>query len=275
MTQQTPQSATAQPEPELTGVRNFRDVGGLATTDGRRVARGRLYRSGHLAHATDQDAAFLSTLGLHTILDFRNSSDIALEGPDVGLDGVRNVNMPLSDPAAGADFWMSVREGDLETLHAALGDGRGERRMIGAYRALILERTAEHGRMLELIADAGSVPVLLHCAAGKDRAGTSVAIILLALGVRRDEIEADYLLSNDAHRRYRVQRAAHAEPATTPEVMALLSPLFEARIDYLTAAFDTIEERWGSADRYLADGLGLSDERRARLRALLLEEHSG
>ncbi|PWI41587.1 tyrosine-protein phosphatase [Streptomyces sp. ICBB 8177] len=275
MTQQTPQSVTAQPEPELTGVRNFRDVGGLATTDGRRVARGRLYRSGHLAHATEQDAACLSALGLHTILDFRNSSDIALEGPDVSLDGVRNLNMPLSDPAAGADFWLSVREGDLETLHAALGDGRGERRMIGAYRSLVLERTAEHGRMLELIADSAAVPVLLHCAAGKDRAGTSMAIILLALGVRRDEIEADYLLSNDAHRRYRVQRAAHAEPATTPEVMALLSPLFEARIEYLTAAFDTIEERWGSADRYLADGLGLSDERRERLRALLLEDRNG
>ncbi len=94
MTQQVPST-----EPELGGVRNFRDVGGLPTVDGRRVAHGRLFRSGHLAHATDEDAAFLASLGLHTIFDFRNAADIGLEGPDVELPGVRNVNIPLSDPA--------------------------------------------------------------------------------------------------------------------------------------------------------------------------------
>ncbi len=48
-------------EPELAGVRNFRDVGGLPTVDGLRVRYGRLFRSGHLAHATEEDAAFLSS----------------------------------------------------------------------------------------------------------------------------------------------------------------------------------------------------------------------
>src|SRR5437868_13090273 len=83
-------------EPELTGVRNFRDVGGLPTADGRRVRYGVLFRSGHLAHATEDDAAFLSSLGLHTIFDFRNAADQKLEGPDVDLPGVTNVNLPLS-----------------------------------------------------------------------------------------------------------------------------------------------------------------------------------
>lgn len=273
MTQQTPQTATPQqhPDPELTGVRNFRDVGGAATEDGRRVRLGRLYRSGHLAHATGEDAAFLASLGLHTIFDFRNSSDIALEGPDVELPGVRNVHMPLSDPAAGADFWGVVRDGDLPALRRALGDGKGAARMVQAYRELILERTAEHGRLLEMLAD-HSVPALLHCAAGKDRAGTSIAVVLLALGVDREAIEADYMLSNDLHRRYRVQRGEHAEPAAVPEVMELLSPLFEARVEYLAAAFETIDAHWGSTERYLAEGLGLTAQRRERLRDLFLEE---
>ena len=83
--------AAAPAEPQLTGVRNFRDVGGLPTVDGRRIRHGRLYRSGHLAHATPEDTEFLRGLGLHTIFDFRNSSDIALEGPDVELPGVRNL----------------------------------------------------------------------------------------------------------------------------------------------------------------------------------------
>lgn len=273
MTQQTPQTASAPDEPELTGVRNFRDVGGLSTADGRRVRRGRLFRSGHLAHTTDDDAAFLAALGLHTVFDFRNASDIALEGPDVSLEGVRNVNMPLSDPAAGAGFWKIVRNGDLDALRTALGDGRAAASMTRSYRTLILERTAEHSRLLEELAGE-SVPALLHCAAGKDRAGTAIVIVLLALGVRREEIEADYLLSNDRHRRYRIQRGTHAEPATSPEVTELLGPLFEARSAYLDAAFTAIEERWGTVERYLTEGLGLTAERRERLRALLLEDDS-
>lgn len=269
VTQQTPR--TASDEPVLDGVRNFRDVGGLPTSDGRRIRYGRLYRSGHLAHASESDATFLASLGLHTIFDFRNASDIQLEGPDVALPGVRNVNLPLSDPAAGGEFWGIVRHGDLEALRSVLGDGQAARRMRASYRELILDRTAEHGRMLELLTEQESVPALLHCAAGKDRAGTAIAIILLALGAERDAIERDYLESNALHRRYRVWRGADAEPATAPEVMELLSPLFEARAEYLATAFDTIDGHWGSADRYLAEALGLTDTRRERLRRLLLE----
>jgi len=275
VTQHMPQTAMPRPEPELVGVRNFRDVGGLPTADGRRLRRGRLYRSGHLAHATEDDAFFLASLSLHTIFDFRNSTDIAIEGLDVDLPGVRNVNMPLSDPAAGADFWTTVRDGDLPALRDALGDGQGVDRMVAAYRALIQERTAEHGRLLRLIAEEESVPVLLHCAAGKDRAGTSIAVVLLALGVDRAAIEEDYLLSNDLHRRYRITRGPDANPVAVPEVMELISPLFEARVEYLAAAFDTIDEAWGSTDRYLAEGLGCTAEHLERLRALLLEDCEG
>jgi protein-tyrosine phosphatase len=269
VTQQTPPTTSA--EPRLDGVRNFRDVGGLPTSDGHRIRYGRLYRSGHLAHASESDATFLASLGLHSVFDFRNASDMKLEGPDVALPGVRNVNIPLSDPAAGTEFWSIVRYGDMDALRSVLGDGKATRRMTGSYRQLILDRTAEHCRMLELLVEQESLPALLHCAAGKDRAGTAIAIILLAVGVEREAIEKDYLKSNAEHRRYRVQRGADAEPATTPEVMELLSPLFEARAEYLATAFETIEERWGSVDRYLTEGLGCSDNRRERLRALLLK----
>jgi len=272
VTQQLPQTAARHPEPELVGVRNFRDVGGLPTTDGLRVGHGRLFRSGHLAHATEDDTAFLATLGLDTVFDFRNAADIKLEGPDVTLPGVRNVSMPLSDPAEGAEFWVTVRRGDLPALRTALGGGMGHQRMTNAYRQLILERTAEHTRLLEMLAEQEAVPTLLHCAAGKDRAGTSVAVVLLAIGVERDAIEHDYLESNATHRRYRIQRVAAVEPAAHPEVSELLSPLFEARAAYLAAAFDAIAERWGSTDRYLTEGLGCTPERRDRLRALLLED---
>ncbi|MGW2570674.1 tyrosine-protein phosphatase [Streptomyces sp. NPDC001537] len=265
MTQQIPST-----EPELAGVRNFREVGGLPTVDGRRVRHGVLFRSGHLAHATEEDAEFLSSLGLHTIFDFRNAADHKLEGPDVELPGVRNVNLPLSDPADGAGFWKMVREGEIEQLRELLGDGKAANRMIVSYRRIIKERTAEHARVLRSLAD-DSVPALMHCAAGKDRAGLSIAVTLLALGVEREAIVADYLESNAKHRRYKVRRSSSSAAAYSPEVMELLSPLFEARVEYLAAAFETIEGTWGDVDTYLEQGLGLTPELRALLRERLLD----
>ncbi|MDK1342645.1 tyrosine-protein phosphatase [Streptomyces sp. 378] len=265
MTQQVPST-----EPELAGVRNFRDVGGLPTVDGRRVRHGVLFRSGHLAHATGEDAAFLTTLGLHTIFDFRNAADQKLEGPDVELPGVRNVNLPLSDPADGAEFWKMVRDGDLDQLRAILADGKGADRMIASYRMIVKERTGEHSRVLHALAQ-DSVPALMHCAAGKDRAGLSVAVTLLAVGVEREAIVEDYLKSNAKHRRYKVHRSSSVASAYSPEVMELLSPLFDARAEYLQTAFDTIEETWGGVDAYLEKGLRLSPETRERLRERLLD----
>ncbi|WP_435193242.1 tyrosine-protein phosphatase [Streptomyces sp. NRRL F-5630] len=257
-------------EPALSAVRNFRDVGGLPTRDGRRTRTGVLFRSGHLAHATEADAAYLAGLGLHSVFDFRNAADRALEGPDVELPGVRNVHLPLNDPAEGAEFWRIVRDGEVEQLRAALGEGRGAARMEASYRRLIKERTAEHGRLLRAIAE-DSVPALLHCAAGKDRAGTSVALVLLAVGVEEAAIEEDYLKSNARHRRYRVSRGEDAAPPTDPEIAGLLDPLFAARASYLHAALETIDSHWGGRDRYFGEVLGLDDALRERLRERLVE----
>ncbi|MEU1709313.1 tyrosine-protein phosphatase [Streptomyces sp. NPDC005706] len=265
MTQQVPST-----EPDLAGVRNFRDVGGLPTEDGRRVRSGVLFRSGHLAHATDEDAAFLGSLGLHTVFDFRNAADQKLEGPDVALPGVRNVNLPLSDPADGAEFWKMVRDGDLDQLRGILADGKAAARMVASYRTIVTERTAEHSRVLHALAE-DSVPALMHCAAGKDRAGISIAVTLLAVGVERDAIVADYLESNAKHRRYKVRRNGSPDSAYTPEVMDLLSPLFDARAEYLQAAFGSIEATWGGLDAYFEQGLGLTSRTRERLRERLLD----
>jgi len=269
VTQQVPQVPPT--ETALTGVRNFRDVGGLPTADGRRTAFGRLYRSGHLAHATAEDALLLGGLGLHTVFDFRNSADHKLDGYDIELAGVRNVSIPLSDPADGAEFWRLVRDGNIGQLRSILANGKGTERMITMYRSTIVDRTAEHSRVLHALAE-DSMPALMHCAAGKDRAGLSIAVSLLAVGVEREAIEADYLKSDDPHRRYKVKRSDMSETGMSAEVMELLNPLFGAQTEYLAAAFAAIDETWGTTDRYLAEGLKVSRETRERLRERLLDQ---
>ncbi len=94
---------------------------------------------------------------------------------------------------------------------------------------------------------------------------------LLALGVEREAIVADYLESNAKHRRYKVYRNGSSADAYSPEVMELLSPLFEARAEYLAAALETVEETWGDADAYLEKGLRITPAVRERLRDRLLD----
>ncbi|NJP74923.1 tyrosine-protein phosphatase, partial [Streptomyces sp. C1-2] len=87
----------------------------------------------------------------------------------------------------------------------------------------------------------------------------------------RDAILTDYLESNAKHRRYKVRRTASSPDAHSPEVMELITPLFDARAEYLQAAFAAIEETWGGVDAYLEQGLGVTPEVRARLRDHLLD----
>ena len=159
----------------------------------------------------------------------------------------------------------------MAQLRAALSDGQAVQRMTAFYRTLIRDRTAEHSRVLHSLAD-DTVPALMHCAAGKDRAGLSIAVTLLAVGVDRDAIEADYLTSNSPHRRYKMYRAEGAEGGLSPEVRELLAPFFDARSEYLAAAYDTITETWGGVEAYLKEGLKLTPETRERLRRRLLTD---
>ncbi|NJQ16145.1 tyrosine-protein phosphatase [Streptomyces bohaiensis] len=255
-------------EPVLTGVRNFRDLAGLPARDGRRVRPGRLFRSGHLARATEQDRAFLAGLGLRTVFDLRNDADRALEGLDVALPGVRSRHVPLTGDRDGAEFWTLVRRGDLPRLHAAFGEGRAAALMARTYREVVRERAAELGAVLRGLAS--GAPALVHCSAGKDRAGLTVALALLVAGVEPGAVEDDYLLSGAPHRRYPVARATDAAEGMSPEVDALLAPLFDARGAYLRAAWEEIDAGWGSLDRYVTGALGLSAAERDALAEALL-----
>ncbi|GHH58904.1 protein-tyrosine-phosphatase [Kitasatospora indigofera] len=258
--------------PVLTGVRNFRDVGGLPAADGRAVRYGLLFRSGHLAHATPEDVAALAGLGLRSVIDLRGTADLRAERRDVPVPGSTHRSIALTDPAAGAKFHGLLREGDLATLRSSLGDGGGEARMIAAYRDRVVTRTGEHALILRLLAEPDGLPALVHCSAGKDRAGWAIAVVLLALGVPEEAILADYLASNGPAQAYRFRRADGTVPEPGSELWTLLRPVFEARPEYLRAAWDSVREHWSSPEAYLREGLGLTAEGRGRLRELLLTE---
>jgi len=116
----------------------------------------------------------------------------------------------------------------------------------------------------------GRLPLLQHCTSGKDRAGWMTAIVLTALGVPRELVLRDYLLSNDYHRaghdRLRLdllKTGIMADPG-------LLRPVLEQSATYLGAAFEEADRRYGSFGRFLTHGLEITEAMLDGLRRALL-----
>ena len=252
----------------LEGVRNFRDIGGLPTADGRRLRFGRYFRSGHLATPTDADRTALAALGIRLVVDLRSPADIELDGVDATPEGARWINLPMSDPARHSDFWGEIRKGDISVLRERLGNGRAEKVIAGDYRDQVVTRVDKHAEMLREMIDADGIPVVVHCSAGKDRAGIAAALVQRIAGVSHDDVVANYLVSNEPGNRYEPNSD---KLAMRPGLAELFQPFLEVREEYLRGALEVMDTHWGNFDAYLEQGLGLTPERRERLRATLVE----
>lgn len=250
----------------LANAPNFRDFGAHPTRDGRRVRPGMLFRSGQLHRLTAQECAAIEELGIELVIDLRQDSERA-RAPSPRWNGLRVV---ACDVLAGS-------ESDVDGITAEgwqqIAAGAGFDYMLSLYQRLVTAPAARDAYSLVLATVAGATgPVLIHCAAGQDRTGWAAAVILAALGVERDAVVADYLLSaamlDAKHRRALPRYAARLEGRGIREEH--LVPLLWARPEYLAAAIEEVERRHGSFDAYLVDGLGVEPGLRAALRDRLI-----
>jgi len=251
----------------LDGAHNARDLGGYAGADGRRVRWGKVYRSDALGDLSDDDVTYLSRLGVQQVVDFRSDLEREREPDRLPLNPApRVVLRPIFgealDPQTLRDRILSG-DAHADEMAAMLVEGN---------RAFVTEFAPVYSGFLHDLADPQNLPVLFHCTAGKDRAGFAAASLLMALGVPREAIMQDYMLTNgfseaSTSRMLNVLRVVSFFRTDPDDVR----PLFEARPAYLQAAFDTIDARYGSDAAYLRDGLGMDDATLNRLRANLLE----
>ena len=248
-------------------VANFRDMGGHTTHDGRRLARGRLFRAGHLGHATDADVALLEPFGLRRVFDFRTAKDIELEGADRLTSQAESVLLPMPDPAKGADIRELMENAGPDDMERLFGGGKAEKMMIESAAGLVRERREPYSLFLKALAHDAHVPALFHCSAGKDRAGWAGSVVLLTLGVPEDQVIEQYLLSNRAGEEI-IERSKQNGNSWWHEALA---PLIGVREVYIQASFDAVAADWGDFDTYLSQGLGITDDERASIRANLLE----
>jgi protein-tyrosine phosphatase len=255
----------------LDGAVNVRDIGGYRSAYGLEVMRGRLLRGDSLSQLTVPDVECLDQLGLRTVIDFRTSGEVLINGADRLPYGVERVSLPVSGGDLGTIYEL-IASGDHQRQRAELGDGRAASFMAAMNRAFVTDTRQREafGAALRVLCAPGRLPLLYHCTGGKDRTGWMTAIVLTALGVPRELVLRDYLLSNDFHRtgyqklRYDLVKTGILRD---PE---LLRPILEQSATYLGAAFEQADRSVGSFGEFLTRGLEVSDGQLAELRRGLL-----
>lgn len=255
----------------LAGQPNFRDLGGYATGDGRRVKWGLVYRSGELSQLSTDDVGKLAGLGIRTVVDLRSPEEVSARGQSRLPAGARVVPLPIASSDLFAKLIPMFLQGDFSQVPPDLLDQ--------VNRLLVREFSQQYAALLRLLSDPMNRPLVFHCTQGKDRAGFGAATVLSALGVPWETVLEDYLMSN----RFRKQEndkmlamirsfaASQAGPEGEEIAFSRVEGLLYVKEQSLEAARAEILERHGSMAAFLTEGLGCSEEAIQRLRDELLE----
>ena len=251
----------------FTGAHNFRDLGGYKTEDGRRIKWGKIYRSDNLHSLTDEDVKYLSRLNIKSVVDFRSDEERESE-PDRLTPGMTQVLLPIK---------FQPKELDDETLknlmeNLTFGTLDSSNLLVDFNIVIVKDFADEYKKFFRHVIENNAEPIVFHCTAGKDRAGFASAMILTVLGVPREKVIEDYLLTN-----------TYVKDHVDSEMLEIeLKTFFRADTDnlrkinlvaerYIQAAFDTINSEWGGMDNYISGPLSLTEEDILKLQDFYLE----
>lgn len=250
---------------------NFRDFGGHATTDGRCVRKSRLYRSELLLGLSPRDLQTLAALDIGLVCDLRSPAERARinnQWPAHSPAEILALDIDAEMSAVRPDRWaerLADPRFTVERAHLALCEN---------YRRMPTSFARDLRALFQHLTERPQRAVLVHCAAGKDRTGFVVAMLLWALGVPRETILSDYLETN---RRYSVDRLVNARAhflpdlELTPTARAALNVLASVHLDFIEAALEATGNEFGSIEGYLEHACELTPARREALRGALLE----
>ena len=259
----------------LEGAINFRDLGGYRTRDGKYTRWGLLYRSDSLVNLTEKDYEYLNHLGIKTVCDLRTDferkrSATKWQGrtPEFLIAPVGDDNM-ISASIASLKRAFDNGENPAQYRRALQDGDPGYADMLFAYHD-------QFARVLHRIANTNE-PALTHCSGGADRTGIYSALLLQTLGVPRDVIVADYLLTRansldektSAASARNMQALLGLDRPPDPALMrTLASGMNSGRLETM---FRMIDTRYGSFDAFLKSSLQLSQADVDRLRQRLFE----
>lgn len=230
--------------------RNFRDIGGYRTVDGRWVRSGLVYRSNKLSDLTDAEQHRLLSQRLTLDVDLRNAME-RHDDPDRLPAGVTYQVADVASLSHGIRFHDPALMTLAEAIAAGLFSGSSDLGQSIGYPFMVNFVGADHAfhDLVTAVATNTSGATVFHCSAGKDRTGWGTAVLLTLLGVPRDTVEADFLASN--------------QYTGNPKAVEL---------SWLRAAFDEVDHLYGDFGTYVREGLRLDDATVAALRAKMLTD---
>ncbi len=241
----------------LENVHNFRDYGGYSVAVGGKIKRGLLWRSGEHGGASDTDLSASAALELATVIDLRGNGERAAN-PCRRPQGFAAEVLFHDGETAGLALHVEAAQGVINEAGARAAMQRLYQDI--AFRPNLIPILKRYFAALAS-RDGSSV---VHCLAGKDRTGFAVAMLHHALGVHRDDIMADYMLTNVAGNIDR--RIAAGASAISDKYGAMddatVRTLMGVEAAYLEATFAAIEQRHASVDAYLAEVLGVGEAER-------------
>jgi protein-tyrosine phosphatase len=252
----------------LEGAKNFRDLGGYRAGDGRYVRWGLVYRSNYLVDLTPKDFAYLNGLGIRLVCDVRTEAERS-RAPDHWVGNAPEFfSIPIGPNRDG-----TLTPEELKQRVVALNSE--SKNATHGYDKLAIDFAPQFGNILRRLA-AGDLPAVEHCSSGKDRTGVFSAILLTALGVPRDTVIQDYLLTT---RYLLAPDSIDKTTADLQKILGLSAPLDAATVqalmttkpETLEATFESLNKTYGSFDAYLQNALKISNSDLETLRQRLLE----
>lgn len=250
---------------------NFRDLGGYPAANGRKIKHGLLFRSGVMAYLTPNDQQRIANMRINIVCDLRRSDERADE--------------PTRWPTNAATEFFTwddepnlEKQGELSWQNAA-DPQQAHETMVALYRNMpIWLENRLRGVFAYLIK--GQVPLLFHCAAGKDRTGLTAALIMHSLGVDRDTILLDYQLTDQAvdlvafllKHKHAGMGLSDAEHPVNQIPAQIRDTLIKADSAFLSAALEQIELDFGSVDNFLHQRFDITPAVREQLQSMLLTD---
>ena len=265
-----PTSVMAQQFLPVKGIVNARDLGGYTVQDGRTVKSGMLIRAAHLADAKASDIAYLESLLVSAVIDFRK--ELEMPGKeDKELPGARYVSLPIDASGNAMEKateqekkkFVSRNKFDIKKVIVPVAFNKKAQAMAREMYPTLLftpECQEQFARFFRLVLETENGAVLYHCTQGKDRTGVASALLLAALGANRETIVADFDATNRVYdkdvRKYsrRVKFLGGKE-----EEIAVVKAFMGCNTENFVKALDRIDQQYGSLMAYLKGPIGLSD----------------
>jgi len=256
----------------LEGGRNFRDLGGYQTEDGRFVKWGRVFRSGTMNELSDNDYDYLSSIGIKVVCDFREREERSREptrwkGSVIEYLSFEDSELgdPTKNPLLAALFSSEASAEDVVS------------EMAENYVQIAKHEAVGYSKMFDRLAQ-GDVPLAFNCSAGKDRAGTAAALLLTALGVPRETVVYDYSLS-DVYVDYTKELIDDDALSNLDSPYHFLSQVPKQKIAallasdprYIEEAFDALELEYGSVLAFIQSELNVTESELEAIKSYLLE----